>query len=973
MIRRASAVPTWPSSWIVIDWDRAEDGTGDDWRDVEYAFYQFDVDYLYLKLQCYSLPGGEWLTSDARYKWFIDTDGTMYYGGGNIYDAECLLFVEDTDHDGSGEMYLVKDSNGDNSFDEYEPWPPADCASYEVTDPNTGGWSVVAPNQIEMYVKWASIATPPSYGLFWTTDQANPNLDQGPTTDRVDEEQAIIVHNVASISQIPTPQVVNYCYGEHVLIEVVVANTGTQVETFSVTCYFNNTSIETQLVSSLAAGHQATLFFDWDTSGLPIGNYTITAWADSSAAIAEIDELDNWCTSPATVTIQPVPVHDVAAVSQVPDQVSVVQGTVVNINVTVSNLGDFTETFNVTCFYGDTPIGYETVTDLPSQVTTSKLFVWDTTGVTPNTYYVRAMADSSRSITEANENNNNCTSFEVVSIHSSSDMGKLFVDKVKTAVIAGGDPPVVGLPTVYELTIIVTNIGGSALSNVNVSETISSESAFVSVGTPSQGSVAALPPPKIEWNVGALAPGAYATLVFWTSTTPSSSGVVFLNHKEDILASGTDTLSNTTVSDTGDTDITVTAIIRDVAAVGQVPSSTVVNQGETAAVFVTLENLGNVSETFDVTCHYDSTLIGVIRVYNLAPATQTAVTFELDTTGIPPGTYSITASADSSYEIIESNEVNNLCTSESTVEIVIHDIAVLSQDPSPTSVASGEIVTIYVLVRNEGTETETFDVSCYYNEIFLATKTVASLVPNATLTLTFTWNTTGVPTGTYFINTHAIPVPDEANTDNNACQSVTSVTVTLQRYYLTVSSPYGTPGNEGWYDSGDTAYAALDIGEVDYGNGTRRKFTHWSGDASGTSHAQSDPILMDGPKTAIANWKTQYYLTVTTNPSGIVTIPGQDWYDASANVPLTAPAVAGHNFQYWNVEGASQGSGVQSIFVLMSKPKTATSYYLPVTVGGASVVIDSPSLATWVSTNSLLVAIILAVRFWAKRQQRKGN
>lgn len=81
-------------------------------------------------------------------------------------------------------------------------------------------------------------------------------------------------------------------------------------------------------------------------------------------------------------------------------------------------------------------------------------------------------------------------------------------------------------------------------------------------------------------------------------------------------------------------------------------------------------------------------------------------------------------------------------------------------------------------------------------------------------------------------------------------------TQTVQ-YHLTVDSDYGISGGEGLYDAGTNTYAFLNIGTVDHGNGTKHIFTHWSGDASGTDHSQSDPILMDQNKTAIANWRTE--------------------------------------------------------------------------------------------------------------------
>jgi hypothetical protein len=784
-ISHVFASPTWPSSWVGIDWDKNEDGVADDWRDVEYAYYQYDSSYLYLKLQCYAMPGSEWPSKDGRYKWFIDLDNNMYYSGGNVFDAEYLLFVEDTDHNGVGEMYLLFDANSDNNFGEYEPWPPSNCAIYRITDPNVGGFRIVAPDQIEFYISWGSIGSPSSYRLFWSTDQQNPNLDQSPTTDRVDEEQPITVHNVAAISQTPTPTVV--MQGEHVAVQVIVENKGTLAETFNTTCYFDNTAIGVQLVSNLGAGHQQTLTFDWDTTGVPVGNYAIKAWADSSAVICETNEEDNWCTAPAMVVVQPAAVHDVAAVSQVLDKTSVLQGAIVNINVTVSNPGDFVETFDVTSYYDGVPISYQTVVNLASKASTSLIFAWNTAGVPPNTYYITSMADSSKAIAEVNENNNNCTSFVPITVYPVGQMGNLFVDKVKTAVISGQDPPVVGYPTIYELTIIVTNTGGSSVASIQVNETVSAEVTFVSAGTPSQGSIIALPPPKLVWNVGTLAPGANATLTFRISVTPSSSGIVHLNRKEDLVASGTDTFSGNHVTDSGHTDTTVTAILRDVTASSQIPSSTVVSQGDTIAIQVTVKNLGNISETFDVACYYDGSQIGVLRIYNLGAGSQTTVSFAWDTTSVSPGTYSITAKADSSDEIAESNEANNVCMSPATVKIVIHDVAIISQTPSPSTVVQGQIVVIEVVVRNEGTEPETFSVSCYYNETLLEIKTVTNLQPSTTETLDFVWNTTGVPSGTYFINTGASTVPGEKDTNDNACRSSTSVTVTVSTLIVTIS------------------------------------------------------------------------------------------------------------------------------------------------------------------------------------------
>ena len=78
------------------------------------------------------------------------------------------------------------------------------------------------------------------------------------------------------------------------------------------------------------------------------------------------------------------------------------------------------------------------------------------------------------------------------------------------------------------------------------------------------------------------------------------------------------------------------------------------------------------------------------------------------------------------------------------------------------------------------------------------------------------------------------------------------------QYYLKVISSYNgqsmdTPGGEGWYDEGATAYATLEEGVVNVG-GVTYGFTGWKGDASGI-WLTSNPITMNGPKRATAVWE----------------------------------------------------------------------------------------------------------------------
>jgi len=149
------------------------------------------------------------------------------------------------------------------------------------------------------------------------------------------------------------------------------------------------------------------------------------------------------------------------------------------------------------------------------------------------------------------------------------------------------------------------------------------------------------------------------------------------------------------------------------------------------------------------------------------------------------------------------------------------------------------------------------------------------------------------------------------------------------QYRLSVESAFGVPSGAGWYDGGSTAFASLADGTVSGGTGVRYVFTGWERDASG-SGLTSDPILMDRSKTATADWKTQYYLTVTTNPSGVDSPTGEGWYDAGStahvNADLYVDIVSGSRYRFDSWAGAS--GTYSDATVVMDSAKTVTANYV---------------------------------------------
>jgi len=95
-----------------------------------------------------------------------------------------------------------------------------------------------------------------------------------------------------------------------------------------------------------------------------------------------------------------------------------------------------------------------------------------------------------------------------------------------------------------------------------------------------------------------------------------------------------------------------------------------------------------------------------------------------------------------------------------------HDVAVQAVEPSATSVYEGNRLNIWVTVKNNGLNTEVFNVTAFYDNTAIERQTV-NLTPSATTTLTFSWNTSGIAVGNYTIKAQADTVPNEYDISNN--------------------------------------------------------------------------------------------------------------------------------------------------------------------------------------------------------------
>ena len=154
------------------------------------------------------------------------------------------------------------------------------------------------------------------------------------------------------------------------------------------------------------------------------------------------------------------------------------------------------------------------------------------------------------------------------------------------------------------------------------------------------------------------------------------------------------------------------------------------------------------------------------------------------------------------------------------------------------------------------------------------------------------------------------------------------------KYLLTVTYPsYGSPAPlSNWAEAGTPINESVSS-PASGPAGTRYVCTGWTGTGSAPSSGTSTIVNfnLDKPSSITWGWKTQYLLTVRTDPIGLspqpdLSPPGS-WYDNGTLVTCTSQEISGYVFDHWITDGASWDVGYDPVTVTVDGPHAASAHY----------------------------------------------
>jgi len=509
----------------------------------------------------------------------------------------------------------------------------------------------------------------------------------------------------------------------------------------------------------------------------------------------------------ATKSSQVTVLFDIAVTNVESPFIAVMPGTIVTINVTVENYGNFNEAFNLTASYNETAIGTQEIWSLAPQTQEAITFIWDTTGVDFGQYTLKANAsivegevnvdnnehiDSFLTIAESNVINYPVlvggVKFNVV-VESTSSISAFNFNRVekRTSFNATGESGTGGFCNV---TIPMNLLNASSpyawiveLNDVPISYTSTSNGTHyficfdythgdIQSAVNIIGETVATPPMAL-FTASRTTALAGESITFDASTSDDLDGNIeswdwifgdggvgtgeIVQHA--FATNGTYTVTLTVKDDehlANSTQVTIIVIDYPIAGFSYLPSEPLVDQ------------------TINFDAAASDPVGGTITSYTWKFGDgQTGTGRTTTHSYLTTGTFTV------NLTVTDSEGLTNSTTK--TVTVKIHDIAITSLTATPSTVRIDGIVTIQLTAENNGNFTESFTITAYYHDttdVAIETKSITNLASGYSQLLTILWNTANTPPDTYTIKAETSAIPGETRTEDN---TLTDVIVTLQK------------------------------------------------------------------------------------------------------------------------------------------------------------------------------------------------
>lgn len=175
--------------------------------------------------------------------------------------------------------------------------------------------------------------------------------------------------------------------GESVDISVTVANQGETEESFNVTVRLDSLFVGTEGVVGLGPGQNQTLHMVLGTHSIEVGAYNLTAMAD--IVDNETDTTDNMAWTLVEVLTKP----DIVLESISPSVQTLRVGEVLRVSVSVRNVGERPESFNLSLLADAVPVMTHPVERLQPGSPLIYEFVWNTSQENPRNFSLSVSAD----------------------------------------------------------------------------------------------------------------------------------------------------------------------------------------------------------------------------------------------------------------------------------------------------------------------------------------------------------------------------------------------------------------------------------------------------------------------------------------------------------------------------------------------------------------------------------------------------